>query len=834
MARVRFALRALLKSPFVTAVAVLSLALGIGANAAIFSLFDQLLLRSLPVEEPDGLVNLGAPGPKPGSTSCNQAGSCEEVFSYPMFRDLERDGAGFDGLAAHRTFAANVSIDGQTISGTGVLVSGQYFQTLGVRAALGRLLGPGDDEQIGGHFVAVLSHRYWANDLGEDPGVLNQTIVVNGQPLTVVGVAAAGFDGTTVGEVPRVFVPLTMSHLMRPGWNNYERRTEYSIYVFGRLRPQGSMEQALSAVNALYGSIVNEVEVPLQESMTAQTMEQFRSKRIRGEAGHRGQSSMNQEAQAPLILLFTITGFVLLIACANIANLLLARGASRGQEMALRSALGGGRVQLLSQLLTESVLLALLGGVASLVVAHWTLQLIGSFLPPEASQVITLTIQPSVVVFTGLLALGTGLVFGLYPALHSTRADLIAVLRANSGQASGSRGAQRYRTTLVTLQFALSLALLAGAGLFIKSLVNVSRVDLGIRTDDVVTFALSPSLNGYENEVAIDLFQRTERELAAIPGVSSVSAAMVPALGGSSWGTSVTVEGFAWEPGVDAGSRYNAVGAAYFSTLGIPLLAGREFTASDVEGAPQVAVVNEAFMRKFNLEGRNAIGTFMAVNGADNDDLDIEIVGLVQDAKYSDVKDPVPPLVFLPYAQAGGVPGMTFYARVAVDPSQVMTAISPLVEGLDPNLPVNELKTLQQQVEENVFLDRLISVLSAGFAVLATLLAAVGLYGVLAFTVAQRTREIGVRMALGAGEGRVRGMVLGQVGRMAAVGGVVGLVTAYFLGRGAQALLFEVEGTDPWVLAGVALVLVGVALAAGYLPARRASRVDPMEALRYE
>jgi predicted permease len=834
MTRVRLAFRALLKSPFVTTIAVLSLALGIGANAAIFSLFDQLLLRSLPVEEPDRLVNLAAPGPKPGSTSCNQAGSCEEVFSYPMFRDLERDGAGFDGLAAHRVFGANVSIDGQTINGTGVLVSGEYFGTLGVRPELGRLLGPGDDTEIGGHYVAVLSHRYWANDLGEDPGVLNQTIIVNGQPLTVVGVAAPGFDGTTVGEIPKIFVPLTMTHVMVPGWDRYENRTAYFFYLFGRLRSDGSMEQALSAANALYGSIINEVEVPLQESMTEQTMERFRAKEIRGEVGRRGQSNMNREASAPLILLFTITAFVLLIACANIANLLLARGASRGQEMALRSALGGGRTQLLGQLLTESVLLALLGGVASLFVAQWTLQLIGSFLPPEASQVMTLTIQPSVVLFTALLALGTGFVFGLYPALHATRTDLIGVLRANSGQASGSRGAQRYRTALVTLQFALSLALLAGAGLFIKSLVNVSRVDLGIRTDDIVTFALSPSLNGYDDEVSIELFQRTEQELAAMPGVASVSAAMVPALGGSSWGTSVTVEGFAWEPGVDAGSRYNAVGPGYFSTLGMPLLAGREFTTSDVEGAPAVAVVNEAFTRKFDLGGRDAIGKFMSVNGSDNAELDIQIVGLVRDAKYSDVKDPVPPLFFLPYPQAGGGPAMTFYARTAVDPSQVMTAIPSLVEGLDPNLPVTELKTLQQQVEENVFLDRLISTMSAGFAVLATLLAAVGLYGVLAYTVTQRTREIGVRMALGAGGGRVRRMVLGQVGRMAAVGGAIGLVLAYFLGRGARALLFEVEGTDPLIFVAVVALLTVVAFGAGYLPAVRASKVDPMEALRYE
>jgi len=834
MAGLKFALRTLLKSPFVTVIAVLSLALGIGANAAIFSLFEQIMLRGLSVEEPDRLVNLSAPGPKYGSTSCNEAGSCEDVFSYAMFRDLERDGAGFEAIAAHRLFGANFSLEGQTTSGAGMLVSGGYFETLGVRPALGRLLGPGDDEQIGGHFVAVLSHRYWANDLGADRGVLNRTIVVNGQPLTVVGVAQPGFDGTTFGAQPRVFVPLTMTHLLIPGWDRYERRTAYFFYLFGRLRDGSAMERALATANGLYSSIISEVEVPLQESMSQQDMERFRAKQILGTPGRRGQSNINIEARAPLILLGIITAFVLLIACANIANLLLARGASRGQEMALRSALGGGRGQLLAQLLTESMLLAALGGIASLFVAHWTLNLIVSFLPPDAAGVFVQTVEPRAVLFTAVVAIATGFVFGLYPAMHATRSDLIGVLRASTGQSGGGRRALRYRTALVTFQFALSLSLLAGAGLFLRSLVNVSRVDLGIQTDNVATFSLSPSLNGYENETSIDLFRRTMEALAAVPGVSTTSAAMVPALGGSSWGTSVTVEGFLWEPGVDAGSRYNAVGPRYFSTLGMPLLAGREFTESDVDGAPLVAVVNEAFTRKFGLDGRNALGTYMAINSSDADELDIQIVGLVQDAAYSDVKDPVPPLFFLPYAQAGDVPGMTFYARTAVDPSQVMSAVSELVAAIDPNLPVNEIKTLQTQIEESVFLDRMISVLTAAFASLATLLAGVGLYGVLAYTVAQRTREIGVRMALGAEGSRVRRMVLGQVGRLALVGGVLGLAGAYLLSRVSQSLLFEVQGTDPWVLAGVAAVLALVALGAGYVPALRASRVDPMVALRYE
>jgi predicted permease len=357
MTTLRLAFRTLRKSPFITTVAALSLALGIGANGAIFSIFDQLLLRSLPVREPDRLVNLSAPGPKPGSTSCGQAGSCEDVFSYPMFRDLERAGAGFDGIAAHRSFGANLAIDGRTLNGEGMLVSGGYFSVLGVQPALGRLIGPADDEQLGAHFVAVLSHRYWDTELGADPGVLNRTIIVNGQPLTVVGVAARGFDGTTVGVRPDVFVPVSMAGEMIPGWRRVENRRTYFFYLFARLRPGSTIQQASAEANALYSSIISEVEVPLQESMTEQDMERFKAKQIVVTPGRQGQSSTIREAGTPLVLLLTITGFVLLIACANIANLLLARGASRAPEMAVRRALGGGRLQVLAQLLTESVLL---------------------------------------------------------------------------------------------------------------------------------------------------------------------------------------------------------------------------------------------------------------------------------------------------------------------------------------------------------------------------------------------------------------------------------------------------------------------------------------------
>jgi predicted permease len=831
VSNVKFAFRTLFKTPFVTAVAVLSLALGIGANAAIFSLFNHLLLRPLPVHEPGQLVNVSAPGPKPGSQSCNQAGDCDVVFSYAMFRDLERaPDSPFSGLAAHRLFSANLAYEGQTLSGEGVMVSGSYFPLLGLQPALGRLLTPNDDQTIGAHFVAVLSHTYWRTRLGQDPGVLNRTLVINGHPMTIVGVAPRGFDGTTLGGRPSVFVPITMRGQMNPGFTQFENRRSYWAYVFGRLKPGTSIEQAARSINAVYRPIVNDVEAPLQTGMSDQTMERFRTKEIALEPGAKGQSSVHEEARTPLLFLFAITGVVLLIACANIANLLLARGANRSVEMAVRLSLGANRRQIVTQLLTESVLLAIMGGIASLIVAKWTLVSIGAMLPPDPAAVIPRDLDPTIMLFAAALALGTGVLFGLFPALHSTRPDLITTIRANAGQPSGARAAARFRSSLVTAQIALSMALLISAGLFVRSLSNVSRVDLGIEVENLITFGISPELNGYDSTRTMALFLRVEEALAAIPGVTGVSAARVPLLAGSNWGSDVHVEGFERGPDTDANARFNQVGPSYFSVVGMPLLAGREFTASDVDEAPNVAIVNEAFAKKFNL-GREAVGKRMSAGG---NELDTEIIGLVEDAKYSEVKQEIPPLFFQPYRQDRRVGSLNFYIRTALPPEQILRQVPTVMATLDPNLPVEELKTMPQQVRDNIFLDRMISTLSAAFALLATLLAAVGLYGVLAYTVAQRTREIGVRMALGADGRRVRGMVLRQVAIMTAVGAVIGTGAAIGLGRMAQSLLYELQGQDPFVIAGAVVVLALVAVGAGYVPARRASLVDPMQALRYE
>jgi predicted permease len=832
MSNLKLAVRRLAKTPFVTAIAILSLGLGIGANAAIFSLFNQTLLQALPVAAPGELVNLTAPEPKPGSTSCGQAGDCDAVFSYPMFRDLQAGQTVFSGMAAHVGFGANLTYRGHTMSADGLLVSGSYFPVLGLQPALGRLLGPHDDTRVDGEAVAVLSHGYWTSRLGGDASVLNQPLTVNGQTLTIVGVAPMGFRSTTLGLDPEIFVPITMRGLLQPGSGSaFENRRAYWAYVFARRKPGVTIDQARAGVNAVYRPIITDVEAPLQTGMSEQTMARFTSKEVGVEEGRRGQSQVHGEARIPMIFLMAVTGIVLLIACANIANLLLARSAGRATEMAVRLSIGASRRQLLAQLLTESFVLALLGGAAGLVFAHWTLAAMASLLPAEVVETLGFGLDGGVVAFSMALAIVTGFMFGLLPALHSTRPDLASTMKAQAGQPAGARGAAWFRHGLVTAQIALSMALLVSAGLFVKSLMNVSRIDLGVEVDQVVTFRISPGMSGYEPARAFTLYERAEQDLAALPGVTGVGMSMVPLLAGSNWGSDVSVQGFERGPDTDAGARYNRVSAGYFRTLGIPLTSGREFTGADATGAPRVAIVNEAFTRKFNL-GRDAVGKRMAQGGGT--DLDIEIVGVVQDAKYSEVKQEIPPLFFLPYAQAERMGSLSFYLRAALPPEQMIGTVQSAMSRLDPHLPLEDLKTMPQQVRDNIFLDRMISTLSASFAVLATILAAIGLYGVLAYTVAQRTREFGLRMALGADAGRVRRLVLSQIGIMTIVGGAVGAVSAWTLGYYARTLLFEMTAWDASVFGSAAVLLTLVAFAAGYVPAYRASRVDPMIALRYE
>jgi predicted permease len=828
----RVALRGLRRAPGLVVTAVLSLALGIGANAAIFSLFDQLLVRPLPVPHPEQLVKLVAPGPRSGGSACGDAGECKETFSYPMFRDLERGNTGVT-VAGHTLVDASITYGDRTLPGRAALVSGGYFRALELQPALGRLLQPSDDESLGGPSIAVLDYAYWQSQLGGDPGVLNRTIVVDGQPVTVVGVSPRGFDGTTRGVRPLVYLPLSMTpqiaHTMDGMVNFDTNRRFYWLYAFGRIPPGSDIERAQTAINRVYRPIITDVEATLQEGLTDKEMAEFRAAKLELAPAARGQNGLERQVRTPLVLLFAVAGVVLLIACANIASLLLVRGASRGMEVAVRLSLGAGRRRVIMQLLTESMVLAVLGGVVGLLVAHGTLLLAQSILPQAAASAVQFGLQWPVILFAIGLAITTGLVFGLFPAFHSTRESLVTTIRANAGQIAGARSTLRSHAALVVGQIALSTVLLVAAGLFLKSLRNVAREDVGLAVEHLATFTLSPELVGYSPERSRQLFRRLDAELATIPGVTGVSTARVALFTGGGWSTGARVEGVKYEPGMDNATMINLIGPAYFQTLGIPLLSGREFTTADREGTNRVAIVNAAFVKKFGLGG-SAIDRRVAIWG--DKEPNIQIVGVAGDAKYQGVKDRLRAVVYTAYPQESKLGTVTYYVRTSGDPAVVLRQMSAAVTRIDPNVPIQELKTLPQQLRENVAVDRMIGALSAAFAVLATLLAAVGLYGVLGYTVAQRTREIGVRMALGADQWNVRRLVLRQVAWMTLAGGVLGMLAALAFGRTARSLLFGLDEHDPVAVVTAAVVLAAVALAAAYLPARRASSIDPMRALR--
>ncbi len=830
MLHLRLALRSLLRTPLVTVVAVLSLALGIGANGAIFTIFESMVLRPIPVAQPDRLVAFEDTGPRSGSISQNSAGV--HVFSYPMFRDLQQQQTPFEGIAAHRVFGANLAFQGDTLSGGATMVSGNYFDVLGLQPAHGRLFTENDDKAPGANPLAVLAFRYWQDRFNSDPSVLNRSITVNGHPMTIVGVAPRGFEGTTVGSEPQVYVPISMREQMSPGWEGFDNRRSYWVYLLARLEEGETVDSAETAINVAYSSLIQEVDAPLQTNFSEQRMAQFMDKSIELAPGSRGQSSMQEEMGRPLLLLLGVTLFVLLIACANIANLLLTKASNRTSEIAVQLSIGASRHHVVAQLVAESLVLAFLGAALGLGVARATLTGILSILPYDSNFSALLTIGPATWAFMVALAILTGLV-GIVPAWHTTRTDLVSALKGLGSQSSASAATGRFRTALATLQIALSMTLLISAGLFTRSLFNVTSVDLGFRTDTLSTFTISPELNGYSNTESATLFARIEEELRVLPGVNSVTASLVPLIAGDNWGNNVSVEGFEDGPDIDSQARFNAVGTDFFRTLGMPLVSGREFELGDIDETPKVAIVNEAFARKFELgaTGNDVVGKRMATGGTD--ELDIEIVGFVKDAKYSAVKQAVPPVYYIPYRQNdGGVGTMNFYVRAQSDAEAILPMLRNVVSGLDDSLPIENLVTMKQQVRDTLILDRVLSTLSAAFAVLATILAAVGLYGVLAYAVAQRTRVIGLRMALGADGGRVRRLVLRQLSWMAIPGAVVGTLAALGLGRAAASLLYEMRSHDPGVFAGAAVLLVGVAMIAGLIPAARASRISPMEALR--
>ena len=540
---VRYCLRGFARRPLFAVVVTTTLALGISVNAAIVSIYDQVLVRALPVVAPQELVNLASPGPKQGSSSTNDGGTQDEIFSYPMFRDLERVEGPFVGIAAHRIVDSNLSFDGATIAGVGMLVSGSYFPLLGVRPAVGRMLDPNDDRVAGEASAVVLSHAYWQSAFGADPGVVGRTLVVNGKPLTIVGVAPQGFHGTTLGERPQVFVPITFRWL---GGDNafpdHDNRKSYWAYLFARLKPGLSLEQAAAAISGPYRSIVNDVDAPLLEDIGAEQIERFRAKAIVLTPGERGQSRIDENSRVPLTILLVSTGLVLLIASVNVANLLLARGSTRVGEIAVRAALGASRLRLLALLLVEVLLLALAAAAVSLPLTFGALHGMQALLPETATESLDFDVDAAVVSATVALAVGSTLVFGLIPALKLVRVESNTAQQSGGARQTGGKAAARFRATLTTVQIALSMALLVLAGWFAQSLANVARVDVGFRVDSLTVFSIAPELNGYLPAQSAELFDRLEEDLAGIPGVASVATAAVPLLDNSNWTSGVDVD----------------------------------------------------------------------------------------------------------------------------------------------------------------------------------------------------------------------------------------------------------------------------------------------------
>jgi predicted permease len=827
----RYGFRTLMKNRGFTAVAVLTLALGLGANTAIFSLTDQILLRLLPVEKPDELVILRSPGPKQGRVWSD--GDSDTSFSYPLYKELRDKNNVFSGLLGRFAIPLSVAGDGQTERANGELVTGNYFEVLGVRPALGRVFTDDDDRTPGASPIVVLSHGYWTRRFGANPDVLNKTLVVNGTGMTVVGVARAGFNGVQVGQLPDIFIPMTMKAQMTPNSDGLNDHKDFWMAIIGRLKPGLSRQQAEAAFSPIHRQILQE-ELPLMGKWSAETQQRFLDKPMLLDKGGRGRQILQHDTAQPLLVLMGMVGLVLLIACANVANLLMARGAARQREIAIRMAVGAGRFRLVRQFLVESLLLSLIGGGVGLLVAAWTISGLVAAIPSSMGAMgLSPQLDLRLLTFNFALAVITGVLFGLLPALRATRLNLEGTLREQGSSVSGSHAQVRFRKGLVVSQIVLTTVLLVGAGLFAKSLNNLQRLNLGLRPDQLIAFSIAPELNGYKPPQTIALFDQLHQSLATQPGVDAVTEAEISIFTDSNSASNITVEGYQPQDDEEMTVYQNYIGPNYFSALGIPLVRGREFALSDGADSPKVAIINES-MAQLYFAGREPLGAHLAFGGGDKIKLDIQIVGIAKDSKHASVREKNRPFIYVPYGQRKTIGNITFYVKTKQDLSVMATTLRQQVQRLDSNLPVYDLKTLEQQINESLFADKFLTTLSLSFALLAALLAVVGLYGVMAYTVTRRTREIGIRMALGATRGNVSWLILREVVVLALVGLIVGLPAAYGLGRVTESLLFGVTASDPLVFVAAGLLLSVATLVGGYLPARKAAGIDPLTALRYE
>lgn len=819
---VRYALRTLTKNPAFACVVVLTLALGIGANAAIFSLLDKVLLQSLPVADPDQLVVLSAYDPKEGP-------DIDSSFSYAMYKDLRDQNSVFSGVIARGGTQMNVTYGDQTERVRGELVSGNFFEVFGVRPWAGRFFTQEDDRTPGAHPVAVLSYAFWESRFNKDPNLIGKTILVNENPVTVLGVTPPGFYGMDLSNNPDVRVPLMMTPVFSPlPPTRLTSRRHQWLSVMARRKADVSAAQAQASLDVTYHQI-RELEAQELSANPKFNRERFMSGRIAALPGEQGLGYLQKELRTSLWLLFGATCAVLLILCANLANLMMARATVRASEIAVRLALGAGRLRLLRQWLTEGVVLALIGGVVGIFIALWIKAGLMAFIPPDYRKNLDASFDWRLYLFILGVSILLGLAFSLAPAIQAARQVFAPGLRLESRSFTSAGRLLSLRSALILVQVALSLPLLVSAALLLMTLQNLRSVDMGFNKENVLFASVNPTLNGYSKEKTAAFYDNFLTRIRALPGVKFASLATGSPVSGEWDQSRIVVEGYTPSEGERMMSDFTYTSSDYFRALEIPLVTGRDFDQNDRIGAPKVVVVNER-MAKHYFGTTDVVGKRIGMDEVP----DRTIVGVVKDAQYVNLRENIRRHIYVPITQESQLTSLTLHVKTATEPQLVTEQLRAELKNLDPHLPLYNIKTLATEIDESLVQERMVTWLTAAFGILATLLTALGLYGVLTFSVARRTREIGIRVALGAQRGDVFRLIMIRGVILVCVGVAIGLAASFASSRLLSSLLFGVKPNSVSTLVGVSAGLVAIALLACYIPARRATKVDPMVALRYE